>query len=75
MSWEASGVNKVRNGSGWVRRQQWKQKEVGEFEIQVEIQSTGLVMDWMLKGEGEKEKIQRCFEDLGIEALVFFVLF
>ena len=33
MSWEATGVNKVRNGSGWARRQQWKQKEVGEFEI------------------------------------------
>lgn len=32
-------------------------------------------MDWRLQGEGEKGKIQRCFEDLGIEALVFFVLF
>ena len=33
MSWEATGVNKVRNGNGWARRWQWKQKEVDEFEI------------------------------------------
>lgn len=70
MSWEAKQSKKWQSlgeGGGSGNQKKWMNLRYGQRQSpQV------LVMHWRLKGEKEEDKIQRCFEDLGIEALVFF---